>query len=102
MISQVPLLWTTVKNKMLSQKVKRNFLFEQNTCIYLYDLASRFKEDCLLGEDEEEEGRRWVVEWPAASEADPRRWCLLGELDPEPPLPVRGELTRWEGKVELE
>lgn len=56
----------------------------------------------MLGEDDEEDGRRCVVECPGASEADPRRWSLLGELDPEPPLPVRGELTRWEGKVELE
>lgn len=63
--------------------------------LYLYDLASRF-EACLLGE--EDEGRRWVVEYPGVSEADPRRCSLLGELEP----PVRGELTRWEGNVELE
>lgn len=63
--------------------------------LYLYDLASRL-EACLLGE--EDEGRRCVVEYPEVSEADPRRWSLLGELEP----PVRGELTRWEGNVELE
>lgn len=68
---------------------------------YLYDLASRLAGDCLLGEEEEEEeGRRWVVEYPGVSEADPRRWSLLGE--PDPPPPDRGELTRWAGKVELE
>lgn len=63
--------------------------------LYLYDLASRL-EACLLGE--EDEGRRWAVEYPDVSEADPRRCSLLGELEP----PVRGELTRWEGNVELE
>lgn len=70
--------------------------------LYLYDLASRLAGDCLLGE-EEEEGKRWVVEYPGVSDADPRRCNLLGELDPEPPPPpVKGELTRWAGKVELE
>lgn len=67
--------------------------------MYLYDLASRLAGDCLFGEEEEEEGRRWVVEYPGESEADPRRWSLLGEPDPPP---VKGELTRWAGKVELE
>lgn len=43
-----------------------------------------------------------MVEYPDVSEADPRRWSLLGEPDPEPPPPDRGELTRWAGKVELE
>lgn len=56
----------------------------------------------MLGEEEEEEGRRWVVENAGASEIDPRRWSLLGEPDPEPPPLDRGELTRWLGKVELE
>lgn len=71
--------------------------------LYLYDLASRLAEDCLLGEEEEEEGRRWVVEYPGVSEDDPRRWSLLGEPDPwPPPPPDRGELTRWAGNVELE
>lgn len=70
--------------------------------LYLYDLASRLAGDCLLGE-EEEEGKRWVVEYPGVSEADPRRCSLLGELDPEPPPPPdKGELTRCAGKVELE
>ena len=45
-----------------------------------------------------------MVEYPDASEADPKRWSLPGEPDPEPPPPPpdRGELTRWAGKVELE
>lgn len=68
---------------------------------HLYDFASRLAGVCLLGE-EEEEGRRWVVENAGASEIDPRRWSLLGEPDPEPPPLDRGELTRWLGKVELE
>lgn len=67
--------------------------------LYLYDLANRLAGDCL-GEEEEEEGRRWVVAYPCASEADPRRWSLLGEPDPEPPPPDRGE--PWAGKVALE
>lgn len=68
--------------------------------LYLYDLASRLAEVCLLGE--EEEGRRWVVEYPAVSEAAPKRWSLLGDPDPDPPPPDSGELTRCDGKVELE
>lgn len=73
----------------------RHLLHIVTMTLYLYDLASRL-EACLFGE--EDEGRRCVVEYPEVSEADPRRWSLLGELEP----PVRGELTRWEGNVELE
>lgn len=83
-------------------KININISVTAAPALYLYDLASRLAGDCL-GEDEEEEGSRWVVEYPGVSEADPRRWSLLGELDPEPPPPPeRGELTRWAGKVELE
>lgn len=68
--------------------------------LYLYDLASRLAEVCLLGE--EEEGRRWVVEYPGVSEDVPKRWSLLGDPDPDPPPADSGELTRCDGKVELE
>lgn len=87
-----------VRSKLVlisAPECSRYLLHTVTMTLYLYDLASRL-EACLLGEDDE--GRRCVVEYPEVSEADPRRWSLLGELEP----PVRGELTRWEGNVELE
>lgn len=94
--------YQTIIHQYKQQYIKIRISVTVAVALNLYDLASRFAGDCLLG-DEEEEGRRWVVEYPGVSEADPRRWSLLGEPDPEPPPPPdRGELTRWAGKVELE
>lgn len=98
-----PLRFNAPQSAVVYLRIKNQYL-RDSRCVapHLYDFASRLAGVCLLGEEEEEEGRRWVVENAGASEIDPRRWSLLGEPDPEPPPLDRGELTRWLGKVELE
>lgn len=96
------LRFNALQSAVVYLRIKNQYLCDSRcVALHLYDFASRLAGVCLLGE-EEEEGRRWVVENAGASEIEPRRWSLLGEPDPEPPPLDRGELTRWLGKVELE
>lgn len=50
------------EHRFQQQCIKINISDTVSDALYLYDLASRLAGGCLLGEEEEEEGRRWVVE----------------------------------------